>query len=44
MTTAALLTMIIVQLSVTLITAYFFIKVLRKPLKKDPGTIPKKET
>lgn len=31
MTTAAILTMIIVQVGVTLITAYFFRKVLKKP-------------
>jgi hypothetical protein len=43
MTTGAILTMIIVQLSVTLVTAYFFLKVLRTPPGKDPGTVPKEE-
>ena len=43
MSTGAILTMVIVQFSVTLITAYFFIKVLRTPVKKDPGTISKEE-
>lgn len=31
MTTGAILTMIIVQGTVTVITAYFFLKVLKKP-------------
>lgn len=37
MSTSALLTMIIVQTSVTAITIYFFVKVLRVPAKKPSG-------
>jgi len=43
MSTGAILTMVIVQFSITLITAYFFIKVIRTPVKKDPANIPKEE-
>jgi hypothetical protein len=35
MSTAELITMIVVQLTVTSITAYFFVKVLRTPPKPD---------
>lgn len=38
MTTSALITMVLVQVSVTVITAYFFIKVLRTPPKPEPDS------
>lgn len=38
MSAGAIITMILVQVSVTLITAYFFIKVLKTPQKKDTGS------
>ena len=38
MTTSALITMIVVQVSVTLITAYFFRKVLKTPPKPEPDS------
>ncbi len=38
MSAAALITMILVQVSVTIITAYFFIKVLRMPPKPEPDS------
>jgi len=41
MSTGALFTMIFVQALFTLITAYFFIKVLRIPKNKKPETVPR---
>lgn len=38
MTTSALITMVVVQLSVTVITAYFFLKVLRAPKRPEPDS------
>lgn len=38
MSTSALITMISVQVSVTVITAYFFWKVLRTPQKPEPDS------
>lgn len=38
MTTSALITMLLVQVSVTVITAYFFVKVLRTPKKPEPDS------
>lgn len=38
MTTSALITMILVQSTVTIITAYFFIKVLRAPKRPEPDS------
>lgn len=38
MSTSALITMILVQVTVTLVTAYFFIKVLRTPPKPEPDS------
>lgn len=38
MTTSALITMILVQVTVTIITAYFFIKVLKAPKKPEPDS------
>lgn len=38
MTTGALITMILVQVSVTAITAYFFRKVLTTPPKPEPDS------
>ena len=35
MSTGAIITMIVVQVSVTIVTAYFFMKVLKTPQKKD---------
>ncbi len=35
MTTAGLITMVLVQVTVTLVTVYFFWKVLRVPPKSD---------
>lgn len=35
MSASALITMILVQLTVTIITGYFFMKVLRTPPKKE---------
>jgi hypothetical protein len=40
MSTAAILTMIVIQVSFTLVTAYFFLKVLRSSGKKDPDPVP----
>jgi hypothetical protein len=38
MSTGAIITMIVVQVSVTIVTAYFFIKVLKTPEKnKHPA-------
>lgn len=38
MTTSAIILMILVQVSVTLITLYFFIKVLKAPKKSEPDS------
>lgn len=38
MTTAALITMILVQVSVTIITLYFFFKVLKAPKQSEPDS------
>ncbi|CAN5445214.1 hypothetical protein BH23BAC1_BH23BAC1_06350 [soil metagenome] len=38
MTTSALIMMILVQLTVTSITAYFFGKVLKAPKRSEPDT------
>jgi hypothetical protein len=38
MSTSALITMISVQVSVTVVTAYFFWKVLRTPPKPEPDS------
>jgi len=38
MTTAALITMVLVQGSVIFITAYFFRKVLKAPLRQEPDS------
>jgi hypothetical protein len=38
MTTSALITMVLVQATVTVITAYFFWKVLKTPPKPEPDS------
>ena len=38
MSTAAIITMILVQGTITVITAYFFFKVLRTPPKPEPDS------
>jgi hypothetical protein len=38
MTTSALITMVLVQVSVTVITGYFFLKVLRAPKRPEPDS------
>lgn len=38
MTTSALIMMILVQVTVTIITGYFFFKVLRTPPKQEPDS------
>jgi heme/copper-type cytochrome/quinol oxidase subunit 2 len=38
MTTGAFILMVTVQLTVTIITAYFFWKVLKSPLKPEPDS------
>lgn len=38
MTTIAIVTMILIQVSVTIITGYFFLKVLRTPKKPEPDS------
>lgn len=38
MTTSALILMILVQLSVTIITGYFFYKVLKTPPRHEPDS------
>ncbi len=38
MTTSAIVMMVSVQLSVTIITIYFFLKVLRAPKKSEPNS------
>jgi len=38
MTSSALILMILVQLSVTLITGYFFFKVLKTPPRQEPDS------
>ncbi len=38
MNTAALIMMVVVQFSVTLLTIYFFRKVLKSPPKKEPDS------
>jgi hypothetical protein len=44
MSTAAILIMIIVQLSFSAVTAYFFLKVLRTPQQKDQDPVPREKT
>ncbi len=39
MNTSALILMITVQVTVTLVTAYFFWRVLNTPMKKEDGDI-----
>jgi hypothetical protein len=43
MTTSAFITMILVQGSVTFITGYFFLKVLKTPKKKEADTYTNEE-
>lgn len=38
MNSTALITMLITEISVTLITIYFFVKVLRTPPKSEPDS------
>jgi hypothetical protein len=38
MTTSALITMLVVQITVTLITGYFFFRVLRAPKRPEPDS------
>lgn len=38
MTTSALIMMVVVQLTVTGVTLYFFIKVLKAPKKQEPDS------
>jgi heme/copper-type cytochrome/quinol oxidase subunit 2 len=38
MTTSALIMMILVQVSVTIITIYFFVKVLKTPKREEPDS------
>ena len=38
MTTSALILMIVIQLSVTVITGYFFFKVLKTPARHEPDS------
>jgi hypothetical protein len=38
MTTSALITMLVVQITVTLITGYFFLRVLRAPKRPEPDS------
>jgi len=38
MTTSAIIMMVLVQLSVTFITIYFFIKVLKAPKRAEPDS------
>lgn len=38
MTTSALIMMILVQVSVTVITIYFFVKVLKAPKREEPDS------
>jgi len=38
MSTSALILMIVVQVTVTVITGYFFMKVLRSPKKPEPDS------
>lgn len=38
MTTSAIVMMVLVQLSVTIVTIYFFLKVLRTPKKPEPDS------
>lgn len=38
MSTSAIITMVLVQVTVTIITAYFFMKVLRTPPKPEPNS------
>lgn len=38
MSTSALITMILVQVTVTVVTAYFFFKVLRTPPNPEPDS------
>lgn len=38
MTTSALITMVLVQVTVTVVTAYFFWKVLKTPPKPEPDS------
>jgi hypothetical protein len=44
MSTAAIWIMIIVQLSFTVVTAYFFFRVLRAPGKNDQGQMPEENS
>lgn len=43
MTTSAIITMVLVQVTVTLITAYFFLKVLRAPKRPEPDSFEDNE-
>lgn len=43
MTTSAIIMMILVQLTVTIITAFFFVKVLKTPKKSGPDTYTDEE-
>lgn len=38
MTTSAIIMMVFVQVSVTIITIYFFLKVLRTPKREEPDS------